>query len=105
MADPQALSILCELLCNRKPKERRAKDKPVESIFEKSPEYINAQLSDADGIPFIVKAVIASIYDTNAISESGFGKVDYAIKARSEIDRYGKIFSSHKGTFLSQLTF
>lgn len=103
MSDPKTLSILCELLCERKPEERRAKDKPPESIYEQSPEVIKNSLSDADGIPFIIKAVIKSIYDTNAISVSGIGSTDCPPSAKADIDLYGKIFSSHKEPVLKDL--
>lgn len=104
MADPQVLSILGELLCGCQPKERRAKDVEIESIYDKDSEYIRHRLSDTDGIPFIVKAVITSIYSTNGISISGIGSGDYAQSAKPDIDKYGRIFATHRGTFFFLFT-
>merc|ERR1711974_294581 len=84
------------------PEEIHATDDKIDSIFDKSLDYITDNLCDENGVPYIVSCIIDSIRSTNALSCKGIG-TDIIDVQDNEIKKLGTLFLSVKETSTTEL--
>eukprot|EP00339_Tiarina_fusa_P013465 CAMPEP_0117017128 /NCGR_PEP_ID=MMETSP0472-20121206/13423_1 /TAXON_ID=693140 ORGANISM="Tiarina fusus, Strain LIS" /NCGR_SAMPLE_ID=MMETSP0472 /ASSEMBLY_ACC=CAM_ASM_000603 /LENGTH=747 /DNA_ID=CAMNT_0004721417 /DNA_START=252 /DNA_END=2492 /DNA_ORIENTATION=+ len=99
---PGVLNLVGELLCGGTPEEIHATDDKIDSIFDKSLDYITDNLCDENGVPYIVSCIIDSIRSTNALSCKGIG-TDIIDVQDNEIKKLGTLFLSVKETSTTEL--